>query len=151
MSAVSVMACLLRLLRWNRESSCCCCPSGSEQVELMHYLKISPSHSLRLSLSPPIHSKSQKAKGHRHNPPHVNNPIKNPHTSQQKHTNAPLPPRPNLSPLPAHLTHSQGGEHTNMHTLVFCSQPSFEFLPMYLAARLSLLPPALSVSLSQTS
>lgn len=151
MSAVSVMACLLRLLRWNRESSCCCCPSGSEQVELMHYLKISPSHSLRLSLSPPIHSKSQKAKGHRHNPPTSITPSKT-HTQANKNTQMPpLPPRPNLSPLPAHLTHSQGGEHTNMHTLVFCSQPSFEFLPMYLAARLSLLPPALSVSLSQTS
>lgn len=147
MAAVSLPVCLLGLLRRNGESSCCCCPSASGRLELMHYLKPPPSLSLSASLSPPIHSESQKAKGHRHNgdkevlhPPGSQTlPHQNTHTLTQANKCRVRPPS-----LTYHRRTSQQ-THKHAHPSAF-----FEFLPMYLAARLSLPPtaPHCTISLS---
>lgn len=118
----------------------------------MHYLK-----SLPLTLcSPPVHSESQKAKGHSHNgdeevlhlpPAHTSNPTKHTHTQADKHTQLPL----TYHHCP-HTVHPCKAANTqNMRTLVFFSQPSLNSFPCILQLACHSSPPALSVSLSQTS
>lgn len=150
MSAVSCMVCLLRLLGWNRESSCCCCPSASGQVELMHYLKSPPlALCASLSLYPPIHSKSQTAKGRRHNgdkevihpPAPTNNPSKT-HTQANKHTQPPLTyhrcPR---------TSHTREAASTQMRT-PSCSVLSLLWIPSHVSCSLPVTPPPSAISLS---
>ncbi len=128
MSAVSLMACLLRLLRWNRESSCCCCPSVSGQAERMHYLK-----SLPLALLPFTQShKRPKVTGTMETrrssipPAHTSNPIKNTH----KQTNTQLPLTYHHCPRTLH-TRKAARLQTRTPSC-FCSQPSLNSIPCIL-------------------
>lgn len=107
---------------------------------------------LSLPLSPPIHSKSQKAKGHRHNgdeevlhpPSPTPATLSKTHTrTQEKHATAPVTYRR----APAARTRTPS---------CFSLAAFFEFLPMYLAGPPVTPPPgaislSLSLSLSQTS
>lgn len=131
MSAGSLTACLHSVLG-ETEKAHVAVHQSVRQVELMHYLK---SLSLTLCLSPPIHSKSQKAKGHWHNgdkevlhpPAHTNDPIKHTHKPVNTHTHTQLPMTYHRCP---HTVHTFKATHT--HTLVFCSQPSLNSFPCIL-------------------
>ena len=143
-SAGSLMVCLRRRLRWNRESSCCCCPSVSEQVELMHYLKSLP---LTLPASPQSH-KRPKVTGTMETR-RSSIPLPTPITPSNAHTQA------NKLPLTYHRrrphtgVHTfRGSEHTDAHALVFCSQPSLNSFPCILQLACHSSPPsAISLSL----
>lgn len=148
MSAGSLMVCLLRFLRWNRESSCCCCPSVSGQVELMHYLK-SLLLTLCVSLLPLTQShKRPKVTGTMKTRrssiplPTPVTPQKHTHTQASKHTQLPLTYHHCL-----HTLHTCKAANTQTYTPL-CSALSLLWIPSHVSCSSPVTPPPSTISLS---